>query len=191
MFVGYLDAAREELKIRGEQALASVLLDLSSHIHPLVLGEIFRTRNQIRFLAEKLLRRQVGDRKKVKSIIDFLCADSGSHDYTINRREAMDLGLSIEKPSDALYGLLRKIHLSYAEELNLLEPYVPQATLNGKATNTLVQYTITRALVEGADGGCYGYVSEGSSKRTQIPTSAGPQDGIHDERTFEGWRKLK
>ncbi len=188
---GYLDAAREELKIRGEQALASVLLDLTSHIHPLVLGEIFRTQTQIRFLAEKLLRRQVGDRKKVKSIIDFLCADSGSHDYTINRREAMDLGLSIEKPSDALYGLLRKIHLSYAEELNLLEPYVPQATLNGKATNKLVQYTITRALVEGADGGCYGFVSEGSCKRIQISTNAGPQDGIHDERTFDGWRKLK
>lgn len=188
---GYLDAAREELKIRGEQALASVLLDLSSHIHPLVLGEIFRTQTQIRFLAEKLLRRQVGDRKKVKSIIDFLCADSGSHDYTINRREAMDLGLSIEKPSDALYGLLRKIHLSYSEELNLLEPYVPQATLNGKARNKLVQYTITRALVEGVDGGCYGFVSEGSCKRIQISTNAGPQDGIHDERTFEGWRKLK
>jgi hypothetical protein len=35
------------------------------------------------------------DTKKVKQIIDFLCADSGSHDYTMNRREAAELGLCI------------------------------------------------------------------------------------------------
>ena len=33
---GYLDAAREELKIEGEQSLTSVLLNLTTHIHPLV-----------------------------------------------------------------------------------------------------------------------------------------------------------
>ena len=76
----YLDAARDELKIGGEEALTSILLNLTSHIHPLVLGEIFRSQAQIRFLAEKLLPRQVNDNEKIKSIINFLCADSGSHD---------------------------------------------------------------------------------------------------------------
>ena len=126
---GYLDAARDELGIKGEQALTSVLLNLTGHIHPLVLGEIFRSQMQIRFLAEKLLPRQVSDSNKIKSIIDFLCADSGSHDYTIDRREAAGLGLNVEKPSDTLYKLLRNIHLSYVEELKLLEPYAPQAYL--------------------------------------------------------------
>ena len=187
---GYLDAVREELKIENEQALTSVLINLTNHIHPLVLGEIFRSKAQIRFLAEKLLPRQVNNSEKIKSIIDFLCADSGSHDYTINRREAADLGLKIEKPSDKLYKLLRKIHLSYLEELKLLEPYVPQSYLGNAALNKDVSYKITRALVEGTVGGCYGFVSEGSLKRVQVQTNNGPQEGVNDSRIFEGWRKV-
>ena len=188
---GYLDVAREELQIKGEQELASILMDLTNHIHPLVLGEIFRTQAQIRFLAEKLLPRQVDDQEKIKSIIDFLCADSGSHDYTINRREAAELGLNIEKPSDEFYGLLRQIHLSYTKELNLLEPYAPQAVVGNAAIEELVPYSTTRGLVEGTTGGCYGFVSEGNLKRVQLQTPNGPQEGVNDERTFEGWRKLQ
>ena len=187
---GYLAVARDELKVNGEQALSSILLNLTNHIHPLVLGEIFRTQTQIRFLARKLLPRQVGDNEKIKSIIDFLCADSGSHDYTIDRREAAGLGLNIEKPSDALYKLLRQIHLSYVAELNLLEPYTPQALLASKAENQGVPYTITRGLLEGTVGGCYGFVSEGTLMRVQMPTSNGPQEAVRDDRHFEGWRKL-
>ena len=188
---GYLDAAREELKIKGDQALTSILLNLTGHIHPLVLGEIFRSRTQIRFLAEKLLPRQVDDAEKIRSIIDFLCADSGSHDYTIDRREAADLGLNIEKPSDAFYKQLRKIHLSYANELKLLEPYTPQPYLTGIELNKPIPFAITRALVEGTIGGCYGFVSEGTLMRVQVQTNNGLQEGVKDERTFEGWRKLQ
>ena len=188
---GYLDAAREELKIHGEQQLTSVLLNLTSHIHPLVLGEIFRTQAQIRFLAQKLLPRQVSDEEKIKSIIDFLCADSGSHDYTIDRREAADLGLNIEKPSNELYQFLRQIHLSYTNELKLLEPYTPQSFLKGVGANTSVPFTITRALVEGTVGGCYGFVSEGNLVRVQVQTNNGTQEGVKDERNYEGWRKLQ
>jgi len=100
---GYLDAARSDFGIRGAAAMTTVLTHLSQQIHPLVLGEIFRSRAQIRFLAEKLIKRQVKDAKKIRAVIDFLCADSGSHDYTINRREATEHGLNIEKPSDAFY----------------------------------------------------------------------------------------
>ncbi|MXZ16783.1 MAG: serine protease [Rhodothermaceae bacterium] len=187
---GYLDAARDELKIKGEQSLTSVLLDLTSHIHPLVLGEIFRSQAQIRFLAEKLLSRQIGDQNKIKSIIDFLCADSGSHDYTINRREAAELGLNIEKPSDTLYRQLREIHLDYNKELKLLEPYNAQALIAGVKPNHPTPYTIPRALVEGTVGDCYGFVSEGTLMRVQVQTNSGLHEGVKDERTFEGWRKL-
>jgi len=162
---------------------------LTSHIHPLVLGEIFRSQAQIRFLAEKLLSRQIRDQDKINSIIDFLCADSGSHDYTINRREAADLGLNIEKPSDTFYRQLRKIHLDYNKELKLLEPYNAQALIAGVKPNHPISYTIPRALVEGTVG-TYSFVSEGTRVRVQVPTSSGVQEAVKDDRTFEGWRKL-
>jgi hypothetical protein len=75
---GFLDVARVELGIRGEVGLTQILTHLASQIHPLVLGDIFRSRAQIRTLAEKLLARQVTTPERVKGIIDFLCADSGS-----------------------------------------------------------------------------------------------------------------
>ena len=187
---GYLNAAREELKIKGEEALTSVLLNLTNHIHPLVLGEIFRSQGQIRYLAQKLLPRQVSSQDKIKSVIDFLCADSGSHDYTINRREASELGLKVEKPNNDLYKLLRKINLSYAEEIKLLEPYSAQAVLHNVAINEPVPYSITRGLVEGTVGGCYGFVSEGTLKKVAIQTDQSFQEAVKDDRTFEGWKKL-
>ena len=188
---GYLAAAREELEIKGEQSLTSILINLTNQVHPLVLGEIFRSQTQIRFLAKKLLPRQVKDDKKIESIIDFLCADSGSHDYTIDRREAAELGLNIEKPSEYLYNLLRKVHVSYIEELEMRRPYTAQPLLAGVGANTPVPFTITRALVEGTVGGCYGFVSEGTLTRVQLQVGNTPQEGVKDDRTFEGWRKLR
>jgi hypothetical protein len=186
---GYLDAAKDDLQVKDPNVLANILIDLSNKIHPLVLGQIFRSRAQIRFLADKLIRQQVTDETKIKSIIDFLCADSGSHDYTINRREAAAMGLKIEKPTDAFYNLLKQAHASYTEEMKLLEQFSPQTILG---MNPASAYSAIRALIESADGGCYGFVSEGSMTKTMVPSPSGTmQEAITDSRTFEGWRKLQ
>jgi len=189
---GYLDAANE-IGVRDGHDLVQLLVDLSNKVHPLVLGQIFRSKSQIRFLAKKLLKRQVREDDKINEIIDFLCAESGSHDYTINRREARDLGLHIENPSLELYTLLRKIHLSYVEELKLLEPYNPMGLLGA---NPSADYTLKRSAIESVKTGCHQFVSEGTLTKTtmQMPQvmpglPALPQEAIHDNRKFEGWRK--
>jgi ATP-dependent protease ClpP protease subunit len=184
---GYLDAAREDLGIKGESELAKILIDLSNKVHPLVLGEIFRSRSQIRELAKRLIGNQVKDKAKQKKVIDFLCADSGSHDYTINRREARELGLNIETPSVAFYKRLREIHLSLGSEMKLLEPYSQHVILG---TAQSANFSLVRGVVESTDGGCYAFVSEGTLTSVQVPTPAGVQQGIADQRTFEGWRKI-
>lgn len=187
---GYLDEA-DRIGIKDGRDLAQLLVDLSNKVHPLVLGQIFRSRSQIRFLAKKLLKRQVTDEKKMNEIIDFLCAESGSHDYTINRREARELGLQIENPSEQLYKLIRQVHLSYVEELKLLEPYDPYGLLG---TTQSVNYSLPRAVIESRQTGCHQFVSEGILSKTVIPGMgpAGPmpQDAINDNRRFEGWRKV-
>lgn len=156
----------------------------------MVLGQIFRSRDQIRFLAKKLLKRQVEDANKMKEIIDFLCAESGSHDYTINRREARELGLKVENPSQELYGLLRKLHLSYVDELQLLQPYDPYSLLG---TNPTVSYVLPRAVIESSKTGSHQFLSEGTLTKTVVqqmgPMGPITQDSINDSRRFEGWRK--
>lgn len=186
---GYLDAAKNELGIVGQAELATVLVNLTSHLHPLVIGEIFRSRAQIRFLADKLIQRQVTDGARKQKLIDFLCADSGSHDYTINRREAAELGLSVETPSASFYAVLSAIYQSYVAELKTLSPYSPAEVLGGTPPATPVQYTEVRGLVESLNG-CYGFISEGNLVKLSIMTPAGPQEGIRDDRSFDGWRRL-
>lgn len=184
---GYLDAAKTDLEITDSPSLASILNELANKVHPLVLGEIFRSRAQIRFLAEKLLSEHMQDSDKISRIIDFLCADSGSHDYTINRREALSLGLPVEKPSPEFYALLKALHKDYSLELQLSEPFDPVALT---ATQSTYNYQLVRGLIESVTGGCFGFVSEGKLSRTTVNTPHGTSYQIDDARHFEGWRAL-
>jgi Serine dehydrogenase proteinase len=175
---GFLDEVRKDIK--DQASLVAIWNQLATQVHPIVLGEIFRLGGQIRSMATDLIRNQVKDAGKQAEIIQLLCSDSGSHDYTINRRKATEIGLNVDKPSAALYGLLGAITKSYTGELKTLEPYSSQVMLGANKT---VNYKLIRGLIESVDES-YGFVSEGTF-------SANPSGGSPlDQRTFEGWRKL-
>lgn len=182
---GYLEFAREAL---GEGAhLEEIVKLLSQQVHPLVLGDAYRARSQIRMLARKLLARQITDEEQVETILAFLCSESGSHDYTINRREAReDLRLRIEKPDDTLYALIKSLYDDIAEELELTMPYNPNLILGTEQTTS---YSLRRALIESVSGGTHVFISEGTLTRQRVQPQPGViQESIADQRTFEGWR---
>ena len=185
----YLDVAKDTLNINLPEPLAQVLMHLSSQIHPLVLGQIFRTRSQIRSLAEKLLQYQNIKDDKKEEIVSFLCSDSGSHDHTINRREAKELGLVIDKPSEEFYQTLKALQENISNTLLLRSRFSLDTELAGKSETG---YTLCRAMIESVSYGCYHYVSQGKLTRFEIPaTQPGrePTVGVEDTRLFEGWRK--
>lgn len=184
---GYLDAATKDIGIKDDRVLGEVLSGLADKVHPLVLGEIFRSRAQIRFLAEKLLNEHVAETEKRQAIIDFLCADSGSHDYTINRREAEALGLSVEKPSAEFYDMLKALHKDYAGQMELAEPFDPVVVIGAEQKK---DYRLVRGLIESVDSGSFGFVTQGEMRRSQVQTPMGVQEQIEDRRIFEGWRQL-
>jgi len=158
-------------------------------IHPLVLGQVYRTRSQIQMLARKLIIEQVKDENKIEEIISFLCSESGSHDYTINRREANRLGLRVEKPNDELYNVIKQIYDDIHSEMELSTKYDPNAHLGAK---TSAPYIFTRCLLESLAYGSNHYVSEGNLTRKTITVPPGVQQmTIEDQRTFEGWRPIK
>lgn len=167
--------------------IRELLLSLSEKVHPLVLGNAFRARGQIQMLAKKLLANQDHEAGKLEELLRFLCSESGSHDYTINRREARDeLGLPIEKPDDELYALIKAIYDDIAGELKLALPYDPNSVLG---TDNAKDYCLPRALVESVAGGSHCFYSEGKLVRTQLQPKPGVvQMAVQDNRTFEGWR---
>lgn len=181
---GYIDQVKKD--VTDPIAIANVWTHLATQIHPIVLGEIFRLGEQIRSMAKNLIQVQVPDENTQDKIIQLLCSDSGSHDYTINRRTAAEIGLNVEKPSAALYDILKQITKSYTMELKTLEPYSPISMLGGAAH---VSYTLVRGLIEASDVGCYGFVSEGEFTAVQNANPGGVV-GVIDNKAFEGWRKL-
>lgn len=187
---GYLD----EIKARNcdENFVGNALLDLANKVHPLVLGEIFRSRQQIRDLASRLLKRQKLDNGIVNGIIDFLCSESGSHDYTINRREASQLGLSIDKCSAELYKILRKLRSSYSEQMELQVPYDINALAIPGQTNT---YCFTRAIIESSEYEAHHFITSGEiidepKIQNQPNQQQLLQTTFRDNRKFDGWRKI-
>jgi hypothetical protein len=184
---GFLDLAMEEAKLEGSD-MKDVLCKLVDNVHPLVLGQVYRTRAQIRMLAERLLANQGLEPIKVARIVDFLCSESGSHDYTINRSEAKALGLNVEKPDDDLYKLIKKIYDDLRDETEMNKPFDPERMLQGQNEE---KYEFRRGVVESIAGGCDVFMSEGVLRRVQVTVAPGVvQPGINDARNFEGWRHL-
>lgn len=170
----------------GAEGHAETLSLLAASVNPLVLGGAYRARAQIRMLAQKLMAKRAERHEDVESVLKFLCSESGSHDYTINRREARDeLGLPITKPDDELYAAVKALYDDVAVELELTSPYDP-GSLVGAATSH--NYSFHRAMIQSLPGGRHTFVTEGVLSRQQVQTPQGPQLAVQDLRTFEGWR---
>lgn len=183
---GFFELAKTELNIKDDKSLSDVLNKLADMVHPLVLGEVYRAKEQIQMLAEKLLIHQNIQSDKLREIISFLVSESGSHDYTIYRREARDhLGLSVVTPSPEQYEVIKRIYRNISSELSLSEPFDQEGLLGA---NPNVRYSVKRVVLESIEGGSHIYVSEGDLIRVQVTTPQGVQTGIQDSRKFEGWR---
>lgn len=183
---GYLEVVKHDLSIKDDASLAKVLLALSEKVHPIVLGKVYRAKAQIQMLAKKLLSHQLNDGDSIEKIVSFLCSDSGSHDYTINRIEAVnDLGLTVEKPDDALYALIKEIYQDFKNEMHLGEPFDPNAILG--AMNQ-APYVSVRSILEAPDTFSYQFRTEGIFQRLQVPGAPG-QFGINHNLTSEGWTR--
>ena len=189
---GYLEAIRGCRA--GTELEGDALLNLSDKVHPLVLGQIFRSRQQIRDLADKLLNaRKRRNSEATERTIDFLCSDSGSHDCTINQREAVQLGLQVSKCSENLYGILRNLRKSFSDQMMLREPYdLSTLAQPGKSA----KYEFTHAVIESIGYGAHHFVSIGQVEAVEmeVPNPAGGtlrQIAFHDQREFEGWREIR
>jgi hypothetical protein len=185
----YTQMLKNEFNIDDPAALGNIIVNLSNHIHPIALGEVFKSKSQIQMIAKKLLRKQgIEDAGQVDKIINFLVSESGSHDYTIYRREAHEeLGLNIEKPTMEIYSLIKAIYKDLENELQLTQPYDPQALVAGAPA---ANYSLKRGVIESIVGGCHVYLSEGTLTSQVINVNGVPNTMLNDSRTFEGWRKI-
>jgi hypothetical protein len=175
---GYLEFARNELGISDQTSLTRIFEKLTEYVHPLVLGEVYRSKAQIQMMAEQLLANQVIDQEKIRRITDFLCSESGSHDYTINRREAKDdLGLNVVKPSSEQYTIIKKVYDDINDELLFNKPF--------RITDINGAYTVRRSILESIIGGADFFSTEGVVIKGALPDG---KAAVQNKIVFEGWR---
>lgn len=185
----YITMAKDVFGISDSDSLAKVLVNLSDKIHPLTLGQVYKSRNQIKMLANKLLQWHPVEDGKKDAIINFLCSESGSHDYSIRRKEAMELGMKVEIPNDELYFIIKSIYSDIREELELDTPFNPNLLL---ANHNNISYSFRRVLVESAYTGTDVFLSEGELVKQTINNPGQPYRVIcSDNRIFEGWKHEK
>ena len=189
----YFQLFTESLGVAGDEYKTAIYLKLAEEVHPLALGKVYRARTQIQRLAERLLRGHMTDDERITRIVSILCSESGSHDYTINRREAREIGLDVETPSMDFYGVMKALHDDLRVELQLGEAFDPEMMLASAAPGQpvqppQVQYSATRAFIESVDGGSHRFVSEGILSRAMVNTPAGQMPGVLNQKTSEGWR---
>lgn len=182
---GYFNLAKKELGIRNSKDLIKVFLKLSETLNPLLIGDVYRRQGQIKMIAQKLLVYQKCTRKQKNTIINFLCSDSGSHDYTINYTEAKQLGLNVELANNELNSLINDWYDIVCDELQLKTPYNPifeLAQLNSKS------YEYKRVILDSIEYGREQFVSKGTLQKIVIQMGV-PNQQINDNRVFEGWEK--
>ena len=133
----------------------------------------------------------------IKKIINFLTSEAGSHDYTINRREAKELGLNINIPNEEEYENIKSIYDDISLELQLNTPFDPSSIL---LSNNKAEYNIHRILIESVSGGKDVYFSEGTLIRLKMPMINNMPQPLNPNITqeyieqiqniikFEGWK---
>ena len=185
----YINMAKNDFGITDQSHMTEILLNLSDKIHPLTLGQVYRSKSQIRMLAKKLLSPLGLNQEKEEAIIKFLCSESGSHDYSIRRKEASEnLGLPIEKPTPEMYKLIKGVYDEAASEMELFTPFNPLTLIS---RNTPSQYSCVRGIIESTGYGSDKYLTEGLLDIQQITLPDGTiHPNLSDVKTFEGWKHV-
>ena len=182
---GYFNLAKKELGISSSKDLIQAFLKMSETLNPLLMGDVYRRQGQIRMIARKLLVYQNCSKRKQKEIVEFLTSDSGSHDYTISYKEALQLGLNVELVDGRLNTLINKWFNIISEELLLNVPYNPIFEL---AQADFITYEYIRVILDSISYGREQFVSRGTLQKIIMQMGV-PNHQINDNRIFEGWEK--
>ena len=188
--IAYLNLAKIEAGIKNDEDITKVFSNLVEKIHPLALGGVYRAREQIKMLSEKLLTKNMTEKTKRDKIVETLTKSLYSHDYIIGRTEARELiGLPIQTDVKA-EELISKLFNQYMEDMELITPYIPEIEKSkaDSIENKVKKYY--RAFVESEDQS-YTFLTERKFEEFTLtrPGIPFPEKAIKQQNVFEGWRE--
>jgi ClpP class serine protease len=193
---GFRNLIEEDWKIRKEEMLAQLLKVLSDKVHPLALGDVYRSQQQIGRLARQLLKKhRKKDDKQIQEIISTLTKDLGSHDYPISRTEARELlGKQVAQDDPELETLVWELFQTYVNEMNWGTPYNPgveiaQAKEKAGTAGGIppVRIRLDMAVIETLEARDT-FEQEFVVSEAIIPGPTGPMKAVQQEVLDAGWK---
>jgi sulfur relay (sulfurtransferase) DsrC/TusE family protein len=110
--------------LKSEESMKQVFQILASNVHPLALGAVQRSRQQIAFLATELMKRHDTDKEHIIKVVEILTKGRYSHDYLMGRREAKEiLELNIIDPNSNTTTIITNLFNFYNKIFLLDTPY--------------------------------------------------------------------
>jgi hypothetical protein len=189
--IGFLHLVRNEVGVKDDAALGGVLEHLTEKVHPLALGAVYRAREQVAFLARKLLAFHIDDQIRIDGIVEYF-TKSMSHQYLIGRHEARQImgGEVVPSPADNLVGLILSLYEEYRRFLDLDDGFTPEAEI-GAEEGTVVR-TYPRAALEVLQNGTlvsrvFRSTRELRSVQVAQPNVNIPVMGVQQRTMAEGW----
>src|SRR5262249_51150765 len=163
---------------------------LAESVHPLALGNVKRSIEQIWQLAKKLIRlhRQDLDDAALTALVRRLTTELYSHSHLITRTEATALGLPVEQPSQDLEDRLLAYYERLKADLELLERFDPAAMLHGQQPGQKVSVALERAYLE-TPKTCDTFVTRGVIAQQRQVERQQPMVATL-EVTSDGWESI-
>lgn len=186
--IGYLNLAKKEAGLKEDASLSKTVESLANKVHPMALGAVYRAREQIKMLAEKLLRLHMSadQEQEIKRVVDTLTKELGSHDYTISRNEAKNtLRLKVIDVPDDLESDIWKLYKEYEDMLQLRTPYNPETFLGSEKQKKDI---FRRAVIESSER-TDNFITEKEVRRISVtpPGTAAPMEVFQERIIKEGW----
>ena len=130
--------------ITDQRYLHAVFDLLAKEVGPVHVGVGARASLLSLSLGEKLLLLHMkgeGDTQKAHNLAEALNNAFYHHGYTLGRKEAIQIGLDIEKPNEQVEGLMWKIWKDIEMELQVRRPFMPLFVLmrSASAKKTLTE----------------------------------------------------
>lgn len=187
--MGFIELATT-IGLKEERSILAAFDRLSSQVHPLALGAVYRSREQIVALADRLLSFHMkGQRKKKERdrIVTRLTREMGSHDYLIGRSEAKTfLKLNVINSAPELEKKIQALFDEYSTLLDLQVPHNVEGFLGADQTKV---GNFNRAIFETtALTHVFRTTKEVQRVTVQMPgVLMQPTGAIQERVSFEGW----
>jgi hypothetical protein len=188
----FLDFVRDNLKITDQEHIRALFEITCREVGSLVIGFTARSSKLAVEMGENLLQLHMNDepqRAKIRTIVESMSRKFQSHAYPVNRTEALDIGLPVnKKPDSQLDQFMWDAWLLLEEELKEREPFDPICELlNSTEADKLMAPVPQLEVPLCATAGAH-YNTTLNDIKTAVTNQVGPIDYEYTDAIVESSR---